>query len=163
MRLFQPITNQMRGSQRHHQPVFGGEKWVTLSGGQKTRVALARACYRQADVYLLDGILSAVDSETGSWLFERCIKVLSARKALVVLAIHAVHILEQAEAIWVLKRGVVTEQGTFDGLRAREHGHLNKILSLMAPEKEELAVKSVVSVAKGIGINKSCPLEGGQI
>ena len=53
----------------------------------------------------------------------------------------------------------MTEHWTFDVSRAREHGHLNEILSLMATEKEEPAVKSVVSVAKGICINKSCPVE----
>ena len=58
------------------------EKRVTLSGGQKARVALAWTCYQQANVYLLEDVLFAVGSETVSWFFERCIKVLLARKAL---------------------------------------------------------------------------------
>ncbi len=44
---------------------------MTLSGGQKARVSLARAVYRQADIYLLDDPLSAVDTGVAKHLFER--------------------------------------------------------------------------------------------
>ena len=43
-----------------------GEKGINLSGGQKARVALARACYSRADVILLDDVLAAVDAEVES-------------------------------------------------------------------------------------------------
>ena len=49
-----------------------GERGVTLSGGQKARVNLARAVYHQADVYLLDDPLSAVDSPVARQLYDRC-------------------------------------------------------------------------------------------
>jgi ABC-type multidrug transport system fused ATPase/permease subunit len=42
-----------------------GEKGVNLSGGQKTRISLARALYSNQDIYLLDDILSAVDVHVG--------------------------------------------------------------------------------------------------
>ena len=48
-----------------------GERGVTLSGGQKSRVNLARALYDDADVYLLDDPLSAVDSEVGRHIFDK--------------------------------------------------------------------------------------------
>lgn len=47
-----------------------GERGVTLSGGQKARLNLARAIYRDADIYLLDDPLSAVDAGVGKHLFD---------------------------------------------------------------------------------------------
>ena len=46
-----------------------GERGINLSGGQKQRIQLARAVYQDSDVYLLDDVLSAVDAQTGSFIF----------------------------------------------------------------------------------------------
>lgn len=46
-----------------------GERGCTISGGQKARVALARALYTDSDIILLDDILSAVDAHVGAFLF----------------------------------------------------------------------------------------------
>ncbi len=48
-----------------------GERGTTLSGGQKARVTLARAVYREADIYLLDDPLSAIDTKVGNHIFEK--------------------------------------------------------------------------------------------
>lgn len=50
-----------------------GERGATLSGGQKARVNLARAVYRDADIYLLDDPLSAVDPVVMQQMFEKCV------------------------------------------------------------------------------------------
>ena len=46
---------------------------INLSGGQKQRISLARAVYSDADVYLMDDPLSAVDSHVGKHIFEQVI------------------------------------------------------------------------------------------
>ena len=58
----------------HGDRTLVGEKGVALSGGQKARVSLARAVYREADVYLLDDPLSAVDARVVRLLFRNCIR-----------------------------------------------------------------------------------------
>ncbi|KAF9466481.1 hypothetical protein BDZ94DRAFT_1280783 [Collybia nuda] len=50
-----------------------GEKGVTLSGGQKARVTLARAIYSQAQTLLLDDVFAALDVHTTKWIIEKCI------------------------------------------------------------------------------------------
>ena len=48
-----------------------GERGASLSGGQKARIGLARAIYANADIYLLDDPLSAVDTAVGRHIFEK--------------------------------------------------------------------------------------------
>ena len=48
-----------------------GDRGVSLSGGQRARVSLARALYMEADVYLLDDPLSAVDAHVARHIFEK--------------------------------------------------------------------------------------------
>ncbi|KAI8065795.1 P-loop containing nucleoside triphosphate hydrolase protein [Gongronella butleri] len=50
-----------------------GEKGITLSGGQKARVALARAVYSRANIVLMDDILSAVDAHTARHIYDHCL------------------------------------------------------------------------------------------
>ena len=51
-----------------------GERGVNISGGQRARISLARACYSDADIYLLDDPLSAVDPPVARKLFSECIR-----------------------------------------------------------------------------------------
>ena len=51
-----------------------GEKGLTLSGGQKARVTLARAVYSRAQVLILDDILAALDVHTAKWIVEKCLE-----------------------------------------------------------------------------------------
>uniref|UniRef100_A0A8C7JJH3 Multidrug resistance-associated protein 4 n=1 Tax=Oncorhynchus kisutch TaxID=8019 RepID=A0A8C7JJH3_ONCKI len=78
-----------------------GDRGATLSGGQKARVSLARAVYQDADIYLLDDPLSAVDAEVGKHLFE-CICGLLRKKPRI-LVTHQLQYLKAADQILVLK------------------------------------------------------------
>ena len=89
-----------------------GERGVTLSGGQKARVALARAVYQQADVYLLDDPLSAVDVKVGRSIFDRCIKTIL-RGKLVLLVTHQTQYARQAESVVVMREGEVVCSGGY--------------------------------------------------
>uniref|UniRef100_K3WNL0 Multidrug resistance-associated protein 1 n=1 Tax=Globisporangium ultimum (strain ATCC 200006 / CBS 805.95 / DAOM BR144) TaxID=431595 RepID=K3WNL0_GLOUD len=50
-----------------------GQKGINLSGGQKARLSLARACYSDADLFILDSPLAAVDAVVQSEIFSKCI------------------------------------------------------------------------------------------
>jgi ABC-type transport system involved in cytochrome bd biosynthesis fused ATPase/permease subunit len=66
-----------------------GEKGLTLSGGQKARVTLARAVYSSAQVLILDDILAALDVHTAKWIVEKCLRgdVVRGRTVLLVVSV----------------------------------------------------------------------------
>lgn len=98
-----------------------GEKGVSLSGGQKARVALARAVYSRAKVFIFDDILSAVDAHVGEKITE---EVLSKNGLLlgrtIILATNSVPVLHRADKIVLLKGGKITEEGTFSEIHERK-------------------------------------------
>nr|XP_054509066.1 ATP-binding cassette sub-family C member 4 isoform X4 [Agelaius phoeniceus] len=89
-----------------------GDRGATLSGGQKARVNLARAVYQDADIYLLDDPLSAVDAEVGRHLFEKCI-CQALRQKISVLVTHQLQYLRAANQILILKDGKMVGKGTY--------------------------------------------------
>lgn len=80
---------------------FVGERGVSLSGGQRARINLARAVYKKADVYMFDDPLSAVDTRVGKQIFENCIVNFLKEKTRIVVT-HQVHLLETADLIVVM-------------------------------------------------------------
>jgi ATP-binding cassette subfamily C (CFTR/MRP) protein 1 len=90
-----------------------GERGINLSGGQKARVALARAIYQDADIYLLDDPLSAVDAHVGQFLFQECITSTLAGKTRL-LVTHHVHYLPKCDKIIMIVEGQMKFFGTYD-------------------------------------------------
>ena len=103
------------------------EKGNNLSGGQKARLALARAVYSDADIYLFDDVLSALDPRVGRAVFHNCIRHALEGKTRV-LVTHQFQYLNQVDHIIVVSHGTVAEQGSFDDLVA-SNGRLTRLLS----------------------------------
>ncbi|KAB0372736.1 hypothetical protein FD755_015489 [Muntiacus reevesi] len=89
-----------------------GDRGTTLSGGQKARVNLARAVYQDADIYLLDDPLSAVDAEVSRHLFELCI-CQALHEKIRILVTHQLQYLKAASQILILKDGKMVQKGTY--------------------------------------------------
>lgn len=94
-----------------------GEKGINLSSGQKQRVSIARALYAEADVYLFDDPLSALDAQVSQHVFENCI---SNRGLLLgklrLLVTNQVHVLPECDHIVFMESGAIRAQGTYNEL-----------------------------------------------
>ena len=92
-----------------------GEKGINISGGQRARISFARAIYQDADIYLLDDPLSAVDPKVANKLFEGTIKGLLSSKC-VVLVTHQLQFLPSCARVLVLRNGEQSMLGSYDEL-----------------------------------------------
>ena len=100
-----------------------GEHGEVLSGGQRARVGLARAVYADADIYLLDDPLSAVDLKVGQHILSECIKDLLSHKIRVV-ASHQEYLMKEADNVIVLYKGRMLGEGRLT--EVKEKGILNR-------------------------------------
>uniref|UniRef100_A0A8C5JT10 ABC-type glutathione-S-conjugate transporter n=1 Tax=Junco hyemalis TaxID=40217 RepID=A0A8C5JT10_JUNHY len=116
-----------------------GEKGINLSGGQKQRVSLARAVYSDADIYVLDDPLSAVDAHVGKYLFEHVLgpKGLLQKKTRI-LVTHSISFLPQVDNIVVLAGGAVSEHGSYSTLLANK-GAFSQFLNLYGNQEENVS------------------------
>ncbi|XP_027527984.1 canalicular multispecific organic anion transporter 1 [Neopelma chrysocephalum] len=123
-----------------------GEKGINLSGGQKQRVSLARAVYSNADIYVLDDPLSAVDAHVGKYLFEHVLgpKGLLQKKTRI-LVTHSIGFLPQVDNIVVLAAGAVTEHGSYSNLLANK-GAFAQFLNLYGRQEEDVSEKNNTAV-----------------
>ncbi|GAB1868440.1 Multidrug resistance-associated protein 4-like [Camponotus japonicus] len=120
-----------------------GERGASLSGGQRARINLARAVYRQADLYLLDDPLSAVDTHVAKHLYKKCITEYLYGKTRI-LVTHQLHFLKRVDHIIVLDRGFVKMQGSYKELIESSKDFIemmNNLTSAGAQKKEENARK----------------------
>uniref|UniRef100_A0A8C8RCD8 ATP-binding cassette sub-family C member 10 n=1 Tax=Pelusios castaneus TaxID=367368 RepID=A0A8C8RCD8_9SAUR len=88
-----------------------GENGVTLSGGQKARIALARAVYQEKEIYLLDDPLAAVDADVANHLMQKCILGVLKRKTRI-LCTHRTEFLEKADTLLLMDNGRIVKTGT---------------------------------------------------
>ena len=104
-----------------------GSNGVSLSGGQKARLSLARAVYSDADIYLFDDPISAVDSKVAKEIFENCFVKLKRLNKTVILATHHLSFIGQCDEVICLSNGsIVDKQSTFLLMQALTSGQLRK-------------------------------------
>ncbi|XP_035171283.1 multidrug resistance-associated protein 1-like isoform X2 [Oxyura jamaicensis] len=130
---------------------------VNISGGQKQRVSLARAVYSNADLYLLDDPLSAVDVHVGKHLFEKLIGPSGLLKNKTrVLVTHNLTLLPHADLIIVMEEGKISEMGTYQELISKKANFVELIQVFGAENRsEETTTKEVISSKEECQLERS--------
>ncbi|KAL8828283.1 MAG: hypothetical protein Q9191_002678 [Dirinaria sp. TL-2023a] len=111
-----------------------GERGITVSGGQKQRLNIARAIYFDSDIVLMDDPLSAVDAHVGRHIFDNAICGLLKDKCRI-LATHQLHVLHRCDRIVWLHNGHVLSIDTFDNLM-RDNKDFQKMMASTAQEEK---------------------------
>lgn len=89
------------------------ESSLNLSSGQKSRISLARACYSESDIVLLDSTLSCLDNEVSKKIFDRCLKgYLTGR--IIFFVTHSIQHLSKCDTIINMKQGKIFKMGSFE-------------------------------------------------
>lgn len=121
-----------------------GERGVTISGGQKARVSLARTAYFDADVILLDDVFSAVDSGVKRHILHNCILDGPMAGKTRILVTHSLHVLPYADRILYIEDGVFLEQGTYHDLLERK-GRFSQLIENYGTEEKDVDEKKVAT------------------
>jgi ABC-type multidrug transport system fused ATPase/permease subunit len=112
-----------------------GERGITVSGGQKQRLNIARAIYFDADIILMDDPLSAVDAHVGRHIMDNAICGLLKDKCRI-LATHQLHVLNRCDRIIWMENGTIESIDTFENLMAHNEG-FQKLMATTAVEEEK--------------------------
>ncbi|GAB7337580.1 hypothetical protein MBLNU457_g2890t1 [Dothideomycetes sp. NU457] len=113
-----------------------GERGITVSGGQKQRLNIARAIYFDADIILMDDPLSAVDAHVGRHIMDNAICGLLKDKCRV-LATHQLHVLHRCDRIIWMDDGAVRTVDTFNNLMANEEDFRHMMATTAVEDKKE--------------------------
>jgi ABC-type multidrug transport system fused ATPase/permease subunit len=116
-----------------------GERGITVSGGQKQRLNIARAIYFNAELVLMDDPLSAVDAHVGRHIMDKAICGLLKDRCRI-LATHQLHVLSRCDRIVVMEEGRIQAVDTFENLM-RDNELFKRLMSTSGQEdsKEEEA------------------------
>ncbi len=95
-----------------------GEGGIKVSGGEKQRISIARALLRNPDVMVFDEATSALDSLTEREITQTIREISNQKDRINVMIAHRLSTIMHADCIYVLEKGLITEQGTHDELLA---------------------------------------------
>ena len=112
-----------------------GENGVNLSGGEKQRIAIARALYKDPEILILDEATSSLDSGSEQYVYNTIKYLLSRKKTIIVIA-HRLSTIMRADQIILLKDGKLIEQGNHEELFAQK-GNYFKLWQQQIPMIEE--------------------------
>lgn len=115
-----------------------GEKGVSLSGGQKARLALARAVYARADIYLLDDILSAVDSHVGKKIIEQVLSkngLLGSRT--IILCTNLILVLKYSDSVTMIEKGRIIESVPYLEVDQNHHPKIYNLIKNFGNDTSE--------------------------
>ncbi|CAH1105143.1 unnamed protein product [Psylliodes chrysocephalus] len=131
----------------HGDRTLVGERGVSLSGGQRARINLARAVYKEADIYLLDDPLSAVDAHVGKQLFDDCITSYLHTKC-VILVTHQLQYLKKIEKIYLMNDGRIEISGSYEDIKKSNTEYSKLLANIEEEEEEQIRKKSRIAVVK---------------
>ncbi|KAH9939277.1 uncharacterized protein BXZ73DRAFT_76000 [Epithele typhae] len=137
-----------------------GEKGLTLSGGQKARITLARAVYSKADIVLLDDVLAALDVHTARWIVDKCMKGDLLKGRTVLLVTHNVAMASPI-ADFVVSLGTdgrIVSRGSFSKVIARD----DQLMKEFTEEQAQLA-KAVEVDAEEPGVEEALNKSDGKL
>lgn len=126
------IHDNIQGFSKKYDTVLG-ERGITMSGGQKQRLSIARAIIKDPNILLFDDSLSAVDTETEEQILQNLLSI--SKEKTTILVSHRISSAKNATKIIVLEDGKIIQQGNHSELLEKE-GYYKELYSKQLLEKE---------------------------
>lgn len=138
------------------------DRGFNLSAGQQARVNLARAVYKDADIYLLDDSLSSLDTNVSRFIFNNCIKDYLKEKLCIIVMQQTLY-LEEIDKILYIKDGKVYAEGNYEEIITSKYGdemlknqidYEQDIDKIVSNERNERRTSDIVNMVDCIKLDK---------
>ena len=143
----------------HGDQTIVGDRGVQCSGGQRARIGLARAIYRDADILVADDPLSAVDSKVGRQLFNEALQGLALNRGnCVILATHQHQYVTENTCV-LMEQGRIRCIGSYDDCVTASNGRLTApvgeaFIEHVAEDAENINTALLIDSTRTIGVSK---------